>query len=269
MKKVTQMLIVSLIICPLSLTCFTDRSFAFDYIADFIAENYNETADSGEAGAPKIYHTIQVDTELGSKILLLKGDDLSYRIWLRQYLVTAKKLIITIPNDQEGLFRVAKLFQIDVNMVHPISGSHWKEGEPVIGEVPAKPPYKGKKHILIVEENFKKRSLIEMVVKNLGFPVILASNANDALNIFRQQPDKFNLVIADSGVYQGVSTTILVKNIIETSPDTPVILGTNYKEEKITAMLTDFFAGFSSVIIKPLVLRELPKTILQVLEKKV
>lgn len=269
MKKVIQILILLRVLSSLSILCLSDYSFASDYLVDFISENYKET-DSVEAGAPKIYHTIQVDTtDLGSRVLLLKGDDLNYRIWLRQYLATAKKLIITVPDDQEGLFRGAKLFAIDINLVHPLSGNHWKAGDPVIGEAVAKPPYKGKKYILIVDSNAKKRALIEMVVKNLGFPVTLASNSYDALNIFRQQPDKFNLVIADSSVYQGVSSTSLVKNILEIAPDTPVILGTNYKEEKVTSMLTDFFAGFSRVIIKPLVLRELPKTILQVLEKKV
>lgn len=268
MKKVNNILILLYFICSFYFIYTPDRSFASDYLVDFIAENYKET-DNGEASAPKIYHTIQIDTDIGSRVLLLKGDDLDYRIWLRQYLATAKQLIITVPDDQEALFRTSRLFSIDVNLVHPLSGNHWKEDDPIIAELPAKPPYTGKKHILIVDENLKKRSLIEMVVKDLGFPVVLASNSYDALNIFRQQPDKFNLVIADNSVHQGISSTSFVKNILETSPDTPVILGTNYKEEKITAMLSDFFAGFSRVIIKPLVLRELPKVILQVLEKKV
>ncbi|MBF0375907.1 MAG: response regulator [Desulfamplus sp.] len=245
---------------------------ASDYLADFISENYKES-DSTEVGIPKIYHTIQVETEIGSKVLMLKGDDPNYRLWFRQYLATAKKLIITVPKEQDSLFKDSKIFQIDVNLVHPFYGSKWKEPEPepepeVIVE-PPKPPYKGKKHIMIVDDNSQKRDLIQMIVKKLGFPVTIASNSHDALKIFTNQPDKFNLVIADGNIYKGVSSTTLVKSILETSPDIPVILGTDYKEEKTTAMLTDFFAGFSRVIVKPLVLKELSKTILQVLEKKV
>lgn len=270
MKKVIQILILLPLLCsPLSIICLPVHSSASDYLVDFVSENYKET-DDGEAVTPKIYHTIQVETEIGSRVLMLQGDDLDYRIWLRQYLATAKKLIINVPDDQNALFKASKLFSIDVRLVHPLSASQWREIEPVvIGEPAVKPPYEGKKHILIVDDNIKKRALIEMVVKDLGFPVTIASNSHDALNIFKQQPDKFSLVIADGNIYKGVSSTSLVKNILETSPDTPVILGTSYKEEKTTAMLTDFFAGFSRVLIKPLVLKELSKTILQVLDKKV
>ncbi|MBF0468089.1 MAG: response regulator [Desulfamplus sp.] len=270
MKKVTQILILFFLLFPLSIICSPTRSSALDYLVDFIAENYKETEIAG-AGSPKIYHTLQVNTELGSRVLMLEGDDLDYRIWLRQYLSTAKQLIITVPDDQVSLFKNSKLFQIDVTLVNPLSGSDWKNVElpPVIEEPPPKEPYKGKKHILVVDDDPKKRSLIEMVITKLGYPVTLAANSYDALEIFRKQPDKFNLVIADGGIHKGVSSASLVKNILETSSEINIILGTGYKDEKITAMFTDFFAGISRVIIKPLVLKELPKTILQVLEKKI
>lgn len=265
MKKVTQMLIL------LSILYLPINSFSADYLVDFIGENYKEI-DSEKAGGPKIYHTIQVETEdLGSRVLKLTGDNFDYRIWLRQYLATAKKLIITVPDDKNPLFRISKLFEIDINMVHPLSASGWKAIDPIeTGEAPPPiPPYTGKKHILIVDNDPKKRALIEMVVKKLKFPVTIAANFHDALNIFNNQPDKFSLVIADGNTYKGVSSISLVKNILESSPDISVIIGTEYKEEKTTAMLTDFFSGFSRVIIKPLVLKELSKTILQMLEKKV
>ena len=266
----TSLYFLFIIFCSLTILFIPSHLLASDYLADFISENYKES-DSTEVGIPKIYHTIQVETEIGSKVLMLKGDDPNYRIWFRQYLATVKKLIITVPKEQESLFKDSKIFQIDVNLVHPFSGSQWKEPEPepeVIVE-PPKPPYKGKKHIMIVDDNAQKRDLIQMIVKKLGFPVTIASNSHDALKIFTNQPDKFSLVIADGNIYKGVSSTTLVKSILEASPDIPVILGTDYKEEKTTAMLTDFFAGFSRVIVKPLVLKELSKTILQVLEKKV
>ncbi len=264
MRKVLKILILFYILyLPINL-------FASDYLVDFISENYKES-DAQKSDIPKIYHTIQVESEeLGTRVLLLKGDDLDYRVWLRQYLATAKKLIITVPDDANPLFRVSKLFAIDVNLVHPIAENQWREPQPEIIEEPeSKPPYKGAKHIMIVDDNQKRRDLIQMLVKKLGFPVTIASNSHDAINIFNNQPDKFSLVIADGNTYKGISSTSLVKNILQTSPDVSIILGTDYQEEKTTAMLTDFFSGFSRVIIKPLVLSELSKTILQVLDKKV
>lgn len=262
-KNIQTVILLALLSLPVNLP-------ASDYLVDFISENYKES-DIEESDLPKIYHTIQVDTqELGTRILVLKGDDLDYRIWLRQYLTTAKKLIVTVPDEQNPTFRSAKLFEIDVKLIHPVAENKWKEPEPeIILEPEVKPPYKGKKHVMVVDDNQKRRDLIQMLVKKLGFPVTVAANSYDALNIFQNQPDKFSLVIADGNTYKGVSSTSLVKNILETSPDISVILGTDYKEEKTAAMLTDFFAGFSRVIIKPLVLSELSKTILQVLDKKV
>ncbi len=244
------------------------HTFAFDYLADFVSENYKEL-NTGDADGPKVYHTLQVNTSVGSKLLLLKGKDHEYRKWLRQYLSRYHNLIVTVPDEEEPLFKNSKLFEIEVNAIHPLSGSPWKKDPSIILPVSLPGEFKGDKHILIVDDDPEKRGLIEMVVKDLGFPVTLAANAYDGLNIFKQQPDKFSLVIADSDISGQLSATSLVKHIIETSPETPVILGTDYKEKKMTSMFMDFFSGFSNVIIKPLVLQELSKTILQVVEKNV
>ncbi len=244
------------------------HTFAFDYLVDFVSENYKEL-NTGDADGPKVYHTLQVNTSVGSKLLLLKGKDHEYRKWLRQYLSRYHNLIVTVPDEEEPLFKNSKLFEIEVNAIHPLSGSPWKKDPSIILPVSLPGEFKGDKHILIVDDDPEKRGLIEMVVKDLGFPVTLAANAYDGLNIFKQQPDKFSLVIADSDISGQLSATSLVKHIIETSPETPVILGTDYKEKKMTSMFMDFFSGFSNVIIKPLVLQELSKTILQVVEKNV
>ncbi len=241
---------------------------ALDHMADFVSENYKELK-TGDADGPKIYHTIQVDTTEGSKVLMLTGKDLEYRKWLRQYLSRYHKLIVTVPDQEAGLFSASKLFKIDVNNIHPVSGTPWI-APPVTASPPIVPlPFEGEKHILIVDDNPQKRSLIEMVVKDLDLPVTLAANAYDGLTIFRQQPDKFQLIIADSDIAGELSTTSLVRHIIETDPQMPVIVGTDYNEPKMTAMFMDFFSGFSHVTVKPLVLEELSKTILQLLEKNV
>lgn len=237
---------------------------ASDYMVDFISENYKQLK-RGDVDGLKVYHTIQVDTPIGSKLLMLKGKDHEYRKWLRQYLSRYHKLIVTVPQEEEPLFKNSKLFEIDVNAIHPISGTPWKRDPSVVPIVSLPQEFQGEKHILIVDDDPQKRGLIEMVVKDLGFPVTLAANAYDGLNIFRQQPDKFRLVIADSNISGQLSTTSLIKHIIDSSPETPVIVGTDYKEKKITSMFMDFFSGFSHIIIKPLILQELSKTILQVL----
>ncbi|WP_080807370.1 response regulator [Desulfamplus magnetovallimortis] len=298
------------------LFCFTPlNTSASDYLVDLVSENYRELK-TGDADGPKIYHTIQVDTSIGTKVLMLTGKDHEYRKWLRQYLSRYSRLIVTVPDETEPDFQTSKLVAINVNSIHPVSGSSWKE-DPTIIPLPPPEEFTGEKHILIVDDDPEKRVLIEMVVKDLGFPVTLASNAYDGLAIFKNQPDKFRLVIADAAssrrfkrseqfktpydlnsfdglnrqnekmtsnemesynemessdhIYSSgqLSTTSLIRHIIETSPGIPIIIGTDYREEQITAMFMDFFSGFSHITIKPLVLQELSKTILQVLEKNV
>ena len=261
MKKIlTLIFYMLLIILPL-------RAAAYDYMVEFVAEKYKEMA-IGEGAAYKVYHTLQVNSELGSRLLLLTGDDFEYRIWLREYLARNNRLILKIPDDADGLFRVSKLFELDVNAVHPVTGEKWAEkvllspGAPII-----EPLFSGKKHILIIDDNPEKRDLIEMIVKDLGFPVTPSGNQFDALRAFKHQPDKFKMVIVDS-IMAGSSSTGLVKSLVDTAPDIPVILGTEYKDQKTTALMKDFFSGYGRVIVKPVVLRELSKTILDILNQK-
>jgi len=259
---------IAIVILTLIFALLPVQTLAFDHLVNFISENYREL-NKGDADGPKIYHTIQVETPIGSKVIMLKGKDYEYRKWLRQYLSRYHKLIIKVPNDEEPLFKIAKLFEIEVNSIHPISGSSWKKDPTIIPILPVLTEFKGEKHILIVDDDPEKRGLIEMVVRDLGFPVTIATNPYDALNIFKQQPDKFRLIIADAVVSGELSTTSLVRHIIDTDPEIPVILGTDYREKTMTSMLTDFFSGFSRIIIKPVVLQDLSKTILQILEKNV
>ena len=76
----------------------------------------------GEGATYKTYHTLQVNSEIGSRLILLTGDDFEYRIWLREYLARHNQLILRIPDDADGLFRTSKLFELDVNAVHPVTG---------------------------------------------------------------------------------------------------------------------------------------------------
>lgn len=243
-------------------------ALALDHLADFVSENYKELK-TNDADGPKIYHTIQVNTEQGSKVLMLTGKDHEYRKWLRQFLAKYHKLIVTVPDEEVNLFSTSKLFKIEVNNVHPLSGTPWVKPPALAHPSPAPEPFEGEKHVLIVDDDPRKRGLIEMVVRDLGLPVTLAAGAYDGLTIFRNQPDKYQLIIADSDMTGQLSTTSLVKHIIETTPQMRVIVGTDYNEPKMTAMFMEFFSGFSHITVKPLVLEELSKTILQILEKNV
>ncbi len=239
-------------------------SHARDYLVRFQREYYREEP-ADQTHHSKLYHALQVDSPSGSKLLVLKGDDLEYRIWLREYLVNYKKLIISIPDSEDGNFRTAMAFKINVTDVHPIDGKKWKQNESGIGSMPA---FKGQKHVLIVDDNIKRRKLQKLIVNNLGYPATLASNGLDALKMFRMQPNKFFMVITENKI-PGMSGKDLIKHLIKDNPNLPVILGTGYKRKvKSDNNTGDLFAESNKIIVKSPVLKELTKSIVKLLGRK-
>jgi len=248
------------------LTLFTVQSQARDYMVDFVSEHYREQ-DLDDGYKKQVYHTLQVNSNLGSRLLILTGENFEYRTWLRENLSHNNRLIIKVPDADDDYFSSAKAYEIDVARVHPVFQKGWKPD--AIGVIPGSPAlpgpaFKGERHVLIVDSNKKRRNLINLIVKDLGYPVTLSGNGVDALSMFRIQPDKFRMVIADSKL-DGINGVQFVKDLISTEPDIPVILGVSYGDKKMEDKALNLFAGSDSVLVKPVVLRELSKTILSML----
>ena len=101
---------------------------ARDYIVQFEDENYKETSASF-AYFPVIYHSIQISSDSGSKLLVLTGDDYHYRRWLRQYIAQDMAFIVKVPEEQIGQFVRNNVINIDVTNVHPLDLALYKKGE--------------------------------------------------------------------------------------------------------------------------------------------
>lgn len=240
------------------------HSQARDYMVDVVSENYREKAADSYGEGKRVFHTIQINSDLGSRLLILNGDDFQYRNWLRAYLSQGNRLIVKVSDADDHAFRMARAYALDVTQVYPIDEKQWKPDE--IGTI-SLPAFTGKRHVLIVDANEKRRELINLIVKDLGYPVTVSANGTDALLMFRMQPGKFRMVIADSTL-PGLSGAQLVKNLIHTEPDLPVILGTTYGDRTMKEIASTLFAGSDSVLVKPVVLQELPKTILSMLKDR-
>lgn len=244
--------------------CLTSvLSHARDYTIKVNTEYYREQPADSEHNKI-IYHAFQVDSAFGSKLLILTGDNDKYRIWLREYLVNYKKFIVKIPDSEDNAFRIAKVFKINITHVHPIDADRWEENESGQGFMPV---FKGIKHILIVDSNAKRRKLQEMIVKNLGYPVTVADNGVDALKMFKMQPDKFSLVITEN-MLPGMNGVQLVRHMIKEKPEMPVILGTGYNKGTSGTDFSKAFEGSNRVVVKSVILRELSKSILNLLGRK-
>jgi CheY-like chemotaxis protein len=235
---------------------------ARDFIVEFVEENYKETL-APFSYHPLIYHSIQVNSSAGPKLLILKGTDYTYRKWLRHYIARNKKFITKIPDAHSDEFVSAKAYEIDVTSLHPFNGEKWKTNNSKIAE---QNTLEGNNHILIVDVNEKRTGLIETIVKEMGYRASIFKTGKQALDFFKLQPDKFKMVIAQYSV-QGMPSDQFVQQVLTINPMIPIVVDTGYRN---TIIKNDFLLKFSdvrSVHLQPVILRELQKTIETIIKK--
>ena len=249
------------IIC-LVLTGLATPGFARDFIVEFVEENYKET-QVPFSYYPLIYHSIQVNSGVGPKLLILTGTDYTYRKWLRHYIAQNKKFITKIPDADSDEFISAKAYEIDVTSLHPFNGEKWKTDNPKVVE---QNTLQGNKYILIVDLNEKRTHLIETIVKKMGYGTTSFTNGKQALDFFKLQPEKFKMVIAQHSV-QGMPSDQFVQQVLTINPMIPIVIDTGYKDTIIKNNFLLKFSDVRSVHLQPVILRELQKTIETIIKK--
>lgn len=254
MKKIILFLII-LIITPLT-------GYARDYVIDIVSENYQEETDDFKHHL-QIYHSIQITSIAGQKILIIQGNNYRYRTWLREYIAHSKKMIIKIPDKDNNEFISSQAYIIDVTSIYPVNEKKWdgdysSAGLKII---------KGEKHILIVDSNIKRRELLNQIITNLGYPVTFLSDSEEALRMFQVQPGNFHMVIANYDI-KGFNKIKFVEKLSNISPQTPIIVGGAYNNKKINEKLFNDFSMMDNVTIRPVILKDLSKLIINLLKNK-
>ena len=87
---------------------------------------------------------------------------------------------------------------------------------------PSQPPslVEGDEHILVVDDEKTLVDILERSIRKLGYRVTATSNSPHALELFREAPENFDLVITDQSMPR-LSGEVLCKNIKEIRPDVP------------------------------------------------
>ncbi len=144
---------------------------------------------------------------------------------------------------------------------------------PVTGEEPATVPGKpqsqplpgGNERILFVDDEDTLVDIWERMLTKLGYRVVTRTNCLEALEMFRSDPDRFDLVITDQTMphMTGIRFTVELKAI---RPDIPVILCTGFSEEIDEENYKT--RGVSGFVMKPIVLEKIARTIRRVFEIK-
>nr|WP_320011784.1 response regulator [uncultured Desulfobulbus sp.] len=120
----------------------------------------------------------------------------------------------------------------------------------------------GTEHILFVDDEEVLVDMVQNMLERLGYRVSVRTNGTDALAAFRDDPDRFDLIITDQTM-PGMTGTELAQRILALQPEMPIILCTGYStlisEEEAKAH------GIREFALKPLTKKDLALLIRQVL----
>jgi len=123
----------------------------------------------------------------------------------------------------------------------------------------------GHESILFVDDEEIIVEMTKQRLERLGYQVQTKNNSVEALELFRSQPDAFDIVISDQTMPE-LTGDELAKKIMEIRPDIPIIICSGYSS-KIDAEQAKLI-GISAFIMKPVDKTELANTIKQVLHSK-
>ena len=120
----------------------------------------------------------------------------------------------------------------------------------------------GQERILFVDDEQPLVEIGKQMLQRLGYTVAARTSSIEALELFKADPNRFDLVITDI-VMPNMTGDKLAEKIIDIRSDMPVILCTGYSE-KITRKDASEM-GIQSFLMKPLVMRDLATTVRQAL----
>ena len=121
----------------------------------------------------------------------------------------------------------------------------------------------GTERILFVDDEYFQVDLGKKIFGRLGYEVVAETNSLKALELFRKNPDDFDLVITDM-IMPNLPGDKLAKELIAIRPDIPIIICTGYSEQLEAEKAESL--GIKAIVMKPLLIQDLAKTVREVLD---
>jgi PAS domain S-box-containing protein len=137
------------------------------------------------------------------------------------------------------------------------------EIEAVPESVPSRPLPMGNERVLFVDDEKALADLGERMLQQLGYEVTVRTSSIEALETFRAEPDRFDLLVTDMTMPK-MTGEELSKEVLRVRPGFPIILCTGFSEKITEEEAVEI--GIQALMIKPLAMRELAEILRQVLE---
>ncbi len=120
----------------------------------------------------------------------------------------------------------------------------------------------GTERILIIDDEAVIANLERQMLERLGYQITTCVSSLDALEVFRSDPDSFDLVLTDMSM-PGMTGDELAGELLLIRPDIPIVLCTGFSEkiDEDTAITM----GLKGFLMKPVVQQDIAQTIRKIL----
>ena len=123
----------------------------------------------------------------------------------------------------------------------------------------------GSERILFVDDEELLIELGSQMLEILGYEVVTKKSSTEALELFRSEPDRFDLVITDMTMPH-MTGDKLARELMEIRPDIPIILCTGHS--KLISEKQAKEMGIKAFVGKPILKRAMAETVRKVLDGK-
>jgi PAS domain S-box-containing protein len=123
----------------------------------------------------------------------------------------------------------------------------------------------GNERILFVDDEDFQADIGKRMLERLGYRVTAKTNSVEALDLFRQTPDEFDLVITDMTM-PDMTGDVLSRRLISIRPDIPIIVCTGYSARINPDIIKEI--GIKEMAMKPVVMKDIAQMIHRVLSRK-
>ncbi len=124
---------------------------------------------------------------------------------------------------------------------------------------------KGSERILFVDDEPAQTDLALKTIPSLGYHVTAMTDGDDALKLFKDSPDSFDIVITDMYMPKITGKQLAIE-ILKIRPGIPIILSSGYSVDLVSpASMDEYFKGH---LMKPFLLKEMAVMIRDVLDKR-
>ncbi len=122
----------------------------------------------------------------------------------------------------------------------------------------------GTERILLVDDEKALVGAVQTMLTRLGYEVMSKMSSVEAFEAFRNNPDRFDLVITDQTM-PNMTGRELTKELMSIRPDIPIILCTGFSEQINERMAKEM--GIRAFLIKPVAMKEMAGIVRSVLDE--